>query len=124
MPSLLRGLPAAGVDTIVAPRDEMTRKRVPPPGSVGVGLPLPAIACWPQAAAAKAPVNAGSPPTQPDKAAAERQFGRPSLYFAASFLCKSVQTDIAVLGSTALSPSSMCWMIPFLSMTMFARCAH
>jgi hypothetical protein len=44
-------------------------------------------------------------------------------YFAA-FLCRSVQTDIAVFGSTALSPSSMCCTIPFLSMTMLARCAH
>jgi hypothetical protein len=45
-------------------------------------------------------------------------------YLDACFLWRSVQTDIAVLGSTALSPSSMCCTTPFLSITMFARCAH
>jgi uncharacterized membrane protein YraQ (UPF0718 family) len=45
-------------------------------------------------------------------------------YLASSFLCSVVHTETAVLGSTALSPSSICWITPFLSMTMFARIAH
>ena len=50
--------------------------------------------------------------------------GNQSRYFAACFLCKSVQTERALLGLTAESPSSMCWTMPFLSMTMLARWAH
>jgi hypothetical protein len=45
-------------------------------------------------------------------------------YLAACFLCRSVQTDTAELGSTALSPPSIWRMMPSLSMTMLARRAH
>jgi len=45
-------------------------------------------------------------------------------YFAAAFLCSVVHMVKAVLGSTALSPSSINWMTPCLSMTMLARSAH
>ena len=45
-------------------------------------------------------------------------------YFAGSFLCRVVHMVSAVLGSTALSPSSTNWMMPCLSMMMLARRAH
>jgi len=38
-----------------------------------------------------------------------------------SFLCRVVHIVRAVLGSTALSPSSTNWMTPCLSMMMLAR---
>src|SRR6267142_1651534 len=46
------------------------------------------------------------------------------VYFAASFLCSVVHIVRAVLGSTALSPSSTNWMMPCLSIIMLARRAH
>src|SRR6516162_2917717 len=51
-------------------------------------------------------------------------YGEAAGYLAACFLCRSVQTDTAELGSTALSPPSMWRMMPSLSMTMLARRAH
>src|SRR5580704_2884298 len=51
-----------------------------------------------------------------------------SCFVAAAFqafgLCNPVQIETALLGSTALSPCSTCWIFPSLSTTMVVRCAH
>jgi hypothetical protein len=109
----------------------MSELKLRPPGKETQGVTLHRAPTQPTARENhRTPAEAGA--TSPRDG-----FRRPSLreqtherrsglrgYLAACFLCRSVQTETAELGSTALSPPSMWRMMPSLSMTMLARKAH